>query len=242
MSNINANNINSVNATITNLNIQTINGIPFSNFTKCCPCVNSCSNNDNSCPQCQSYENCSCEQDYDDSCPECIPYNNCSCSCHAEVQNIQSTTVVQSVIPENINLFSYLLYLNGLETVTINPTFNKLTFTPPNVDDSIITNYFTANTAKSLLVSRLLDNVDSHGIQFATDKGFIKNTFIPNTIWHFSIWLDTNIPSNENMQVYWELYYNDNDSIYNPQLIAISEMVNIINNGGNPKNYVIQNN
>ncbi len=86
MSSINANNINSINATITNLYVQTINGIPASKFGNCCSCQDICPQEDDygPCPQCQSYDNCSCpdEPTDDGGCPECIPYEKCNCSCH----------------------------------------------------------------------------------------------------------------------------------------------------------------
>jgi hypothetical protein len=81
MSSINANNISSINATITNLNVGTINGKPVSQINNCF--CNDCSNNDNPCPQCQSYDNCSCQED-DGVCPECIPYEQFSCNTTSE--------------------------------------------------------------------------------------------------------------------------------------------------------------
>jgi hypothetical protein len=80
MSSINTNNITSINATITNLNVGTINGKPVSQINNCF-CDEECSNNENPCPQCQSYDNCYCRED-DGECPECIPYeqwNKSSC-------------------------------------------------------------------------------------------------------------------------------------------------------------------
>jgi len=81
MSNINADKIYSINATITNLMVQNINGRPVSKFGNCC----SCNETEDVifCPECQSYDCCSCpNEEPDDECPDCIPYSQCSCFCH----------------------------------------------------------------------------------------------------------------------------------------------------------------
>jgi hypothetical protein len=68
MSKINAEQIISVSATIKNLIIETINGRPVNNYFSDC-----LSQNDGLCPDCQSYDQCLCQDD-DGACPECLPY------------------------------------------------------------------------------------------------------------------------------------------------------------------------
>ena len=81
MSSINTKNITSENATITNLYVQTINGISASRFGKCCSCQDICQEDDGVCPNCQSYEDCDCQDD-DGVCPDCLPFDQCNCNCH----------------------------------------------------------------------------------------------------------------------------------------------------------------
>ena len=84
MSSINANDITSINATITNLNVQTINGIPASKFGNCCSCKDIYT------------QECEPEPEYDDcECPDCISNNNCNCYCHGGAQGLQGAQVLQ---------------------------------------------------------------------------------------------------------------------------------------------------
>jgi hypothetical protein len=207
-------NISSDNITVKYLNVSYINGLSA------------------------SYNDCGCDCDCDDECCHesrffCCTGNN---SQPSDIPGPTGPTGPIGISPSSI--YTNTLFVNTDEQTTINPTFNSITYNAPTSSGTLITNGFVSGVP--LPIKTQFTSTDPTGIQFASVPGVITFPFIPTSSWLLHAWFSTNVQYPDTMQVYWQLFKNNSDNLYNPILVSNSLYVNIT--GNTQTNYIITNN
>ena len=126
------------------------------------------------------------------------------------------TTLYLNYNDVSFNVSGYKYY--GLDTYlyTTPGTSNSVTYPVVNGYNGPVGN-FTGAT-------------DPSGIQFSLSSGIITSTTFAASIWDLNLWTAVNsYSSNQYIQLYWSLYYQDPAAAHNPVLICTSDITVISN-------------